>query len=81
MGAFIGSHIDSFTTLPRAMDLARTIIDDTENSGRSLENGRIILARKLTGSRGRFAQMLARASRWSLGLYYPCEYVAAPVPP
>ncbi len=56
-GAFIGSSIECHSSLKRAMDHARRYIDYQEGKGRSVNSGRIILADKLTASKGRFSRI------------------------
>ncbi len=55
-GSFVGSEIESHIRLDRAMDRGRLHIDSLERSGRSVNNGRLILAESLTGSKGRFTR-------------------------
>ena len=55
-GSFVGSSIECFANLPRAMEYSRSHIDIEENSGRSVKNGRVIIAEQLTGSKGRFTR-------------------------
>ncbi len=53
-GAFVGSSIDHLASVPRTMDVARSWIDQHEKSDQPVENGRIIIARSLSGCKGRF---------------------------
>jgi BirA family transcriptional regulator, biotin operon repressor / biotin---[acetyl-CoA-carboxylase] ligase len=53
-GAFIGSKIEHYSSLERAMDRGRAHIVEMEGSGKSVASGTIILADSLTRSRGRF---------------------------
>jgi BirA family biotin operon repressor/biotin-[acetyl-CoA-carboxylase] ligase len=55
-GSFVGSEIESHIRLDRAMDKGRFHIDSQEEHGRSVNNGRLILAGSLTGSKGRFTR-------------------------
>lgn len=55
-GSFVGSEIECHARLDRAMDRGRFHIDSMEKSGRSVNNGRLILAETLTGSKGRFTR-------------------------
>jgi len=53
-GAFVGSSTECHRQLVRAMARARQHIDSCEDEGRAVESGRIIIAERLTGSKGRF---------------------------
>ena len=55
-GSFVGSEIEYHIRLARAMDRGRLHIDSLERIGRSVNNGRLILAESLTGSKGRFTR-------------------------
>ncbi len=55
-GACVGSSIECHTSLKRAMNHARNHIDTLEQSGRAVESGRVILADRLTSSKGRFTR-------------------------
>ncbi len=55
-GGFVGSSIECHDCLERAMERGRQHIDEQEQKGVSVRNGRIILARTLTGSKGRFTR-------------------------
>ncbi len=55
-GSFVGSTVDGFEELPRAMQYARTMIDRTEQQGKSVHNGHVVVADCLTGSKGRFTR-------------------------
>lgn len=55
-GGFIGSEVECHSQLTRAMDRAREHIDGAELHGQSVKSGRVILARRLTGSKGRFTR-------------------------
>lgn len=55
-GSFVGSEVESHVRLDRAMDRGRLHIDSLEKSGRSVNNGRLIFAESLTGSKGRFTR-------------------------
>lgn len=55
-GEFVGSTVEVFEKLDRAMDHGRRYIDSTEKDGRSVHSGKIILANQLTSSKGRFTR-------------------------
>jgi len=55
-GAFVGSKIESHTFLRRAMDRARTRIESSAVSGRSIASGTVILADTMSHSKGRFSR-------------------------
>ena len=55
-GGFVGSSIECHDCLERAMERGRQHIDAEEQKGFSVQSGRIILARTLTGSKGRFTR-------------------------
>ncbi len=55
-GAFVGSILEHHTYLERTMDYARTAIDATENEDRSVSSGTIVIAERLSHSRGRFSR-------------------------
>jgi BirA family transcriptional regulator, biotin operon repressor / biotin---[acetyl-CoA-carboxylase] ligase len=56
-GAVTGSHIHQFKQLPRGMDKARQLIKEYEETERSFPSGTVIIAEKLSGSRGRFQRV------------------------
>lgn len=53
-GAVVGSVIEHSSHLPRGMDEARRLINDTEAKNKSFKNGTVILADEMVESRGRF---------------------------
>lgn len=53
-GSFVGSVIECHRNLDRAMNHARSIIDDVEGKGGSVASGTVILADTMRGSKGRF---------------------------
>ena len=55
-GAFVGSVIESHSSLPRAMDHARSLIKETVHTGRSVASGTVILADTMSRSKGRFTR-------------------------
>ncbi len=55
-GAFVGSVIQLYPSLDRAMDTAREHICSCEDSGASVANGSIIIASSLSLSKGRFSR-------------------------
>ncbi len=55
-GAFVGSVIESYHSLPRAMDYARRMIGKTVLDGSSLASGTVILADTMSQSKGRFTR-------------------------
>ena len=55
-GAFVGSVIESHSSLPRAMDHARSLIKETVQAGGSVASGTVILADTMSRSKGRFAR-------------------------
>ncbi len=55
-GSFVGSELVLHDRLDRAMDRGRLHIDTLDEKGKSVRNGRIILAETLTGPKGRFTR-------------------------
>lgn len=55
-GGFIGSRITRFPELPRSMDYARAVIDQFERRGDSVPSGLVIIADRLSASKGRFTR-------------------------
>ncbi len=55
-GAFVGSVIESHSSLPRAMDYARSLIEKTVHAGNSVASGTTILADTMSRSKGRFTR-------------------------
>ena len=55
-GGFVGSGIECYETLPRAMDHARALIDRVEADSGSVVNGQVILADAMSRSKGRFTR-------------------------
>jgi BirA family biotin operon repressor/biotin-[acetyl-CoA-carboxylase] ligase len=55
-GACIGASIEVHSTLPRAMEHARTLIKDIARSNRSVATGTVILADRMSHSKGRFSR-------------------------
>lgn len=55
-GAFVGSVIKSYRSLPRAMDCARSLIEETVRAGKSVASGTTILADTMSRSKGRFTR-------------------------
>ena len=55
-GADVGSVIEHHAVLARAMDHARAHIVAAEEANRSVASGTVIMADRLTGSRGRFSR-------------------------
>lgn len=55
-GGFVGSSIESYRALPRAMEHARQSIKRANDENRSFANGTIFLAETLSGSKGRFTR-------------------------
>lgn len=55
-GAFVGSVIESYHSLPRAMDYARSLIGESVRNGTSVASGTIILADTMSQSKGRFTR-------------------------
>ncbi|MDR9500242.1 MAG: biotin--[acetyl-CoA-carboxylase] ligase [Desulfurivibrionaceae bacterium] len=53
-GAIVGSHIDHYHTLPRAMDEVRHQIRQAARHQRSFASGSVLFAQTLTGGQGRF---------------------------
>ena len=53
-GAFVGTAIECYPVLDRAMEKARIHITAMEQAGRSVHNGTVILADRLERSKGRF---------------------------
>ena len=55
-GAVVGSIIEHFPNLPRGMERARGLIQESEMKSRSFHSGTVILADEMTRSKGRFAR-------------------------
>lgn len=55
-GAFVGYQIESHSSLPRAMDHARSLIRKTVHTGSSVASGTVIMADTMTRSKGRFTR-------------------------
>jgi len=55
-GAFVGAAIESHSSLPRAMDYARSLIQETAHAGGSVASGTVILADTMNRSKGRFTR-------------------------
>lgn len=55
-GSFVGSAIHQFNKLPRAMALARDLINEAVDGGVSFNSGTIIVADSLQQSKGRFTR-------------------------
>ncbi len=55
-GSFVASDIRCFPFLPRAMECARSSIDDAAGSGRSFKSGTVFLADTMSKAKGRFAR-------------------------
>lgn len=55
-GSFVGSHIECFASLPRAMNYSRRIIDESAERGHSVPSGTVILADTMTECKGRFSR-------------------------
>jgi BirA family transcriptional regulator, biotin operon repressor / biotin---[acetyl-CoA-carboxylase] ligase len=55
-GAYVGSVVQVYSSLDRAMDTAREHISLQEKSGKSIANGSLILASSLSLSKGRFSR-------------------------
>jgi len=55
-GAFVGSDIRCFSSLPRAMNFSRELIDDEARAKRSVASGTIVLADTMTQCKGRFTR-------------------------
>ena len=55
-GAFVGSNIESHSSLPRAMDHARGLIKKTVHANTSVASGTVILADSMSHSKGRFTR-------------------------
>ncbi len=55
-GAFVGSNIESHDFLDRAMIYARTRIESSSASGKSVDSGTVILADTMSHSKGRFSR-------------------------
>lgn len=53
-GGFVGSEIRVYPSLERTMDQARSLIGQSENEGKSVRNGSVILASTLSRGKGRF---------------------------
>jgi BirA family transcriptional regulator, biotin operon repressor / biotin---[acetyl-CoA-carboxylase] ligase len=53
-GAFVGSVVECHPSLARAMEYCRDLITATEQSGHSVHSGTVVLADRLSRSRGRF---------------------------
>lgn len=57
LGSFVGNSIETYPELDRAMDKARSYIAERDMSGSSVESGRVFLADRMTGSKGRFTRV------------------------
>jgi len=55
-GAFVGSVIESYSSLPRAMDKARQLIRSAVGDGKSVASGTVILADTMSNCKGRFSR-------------------------
>lgn len=55
-GAFVGSDIRCFPTLPRAMNFSRDLIDNAAREKRAVASGTTILADTMTQCKGRFTR-------------------------
>lgn len=55
-GSFVGADVLQHSKLPRAMQLARELIHEAVEDGRSFNSGTIILADQLEQSKGRFTR-------------------------
>jgi len=55
-GAFVGSVIESHSSLPRAMDYARKLICSAVGDGKSIASGTVILADTMSSCKGRFTR-------------------------
>lgn len=55
-GAFVGSVIESHSSLPRAMDHARSLIKKTVHAKNSVASGTVILSDMMSRSKGRFTR-------------------------
>jgi BirA family biotin operon repressor/biotin-[acetyl-CoA-carboxylase] ligase len=55
-GAFVGSVIESYSSLPRAMDNARQLIRSAADDGKSVASGTVILADTMSSCKGRFTR-------------------------
>ena len=55
-GAFVGAHILSHATLPRAMEHGRDLIVALAGEKRSMASGTVVLADTMTRSKGRFTR-------------------------
>ncbi len=55
-GAFVGSRIYCHRRLVRAMDEARSLVARAESEGRDAYSGTVVIARELTGGRGRMGR-------------------------
>lgn len=55
-GDFVGSVIESHSSLPRAMNHARTLIRGAADSGTSMASGTVILADTMNHCKGRFTR-------------------------
>jgi len=53
-GAVVGSVIEHFPSIPRGMEKARRLIQESEVKNRSFHSGTVILADEMTQSKGRF---------------------------
>jgi len=56
-GAFVGSVIECHTSLPRAMDHARSLISKKVQAGSAVASGTVILADTMSHSKGRFTRV------------------------
>jgi len=56
-GGFVGSDIQSFPCLDRAMDYCRSYLDQLEEENRSVASGSLVLADSLSSSKGRFERV------------------------
>ncbi|THB75696.1 MAG: biotin--[acetyl-CoA-carboxylase] ligase [Desulfobulbaceae bacterium] len=55
-GGFIGSNIECFSELDRTMHYGRSVINQFERLGDSVVSGSVIIAERLSGSKGRFTR-------------------------
>ncbi len=56
-GGFVGSNIQSFSSLDRTMNYCRSQIDQLEKKDRAVVSGTVVLADKLISSKGRFRRI------------------------